>query len=109
VVKTAVLSQVRVGGGCKSDKTDVFSTRIKNKVDFFFFFGHEVCFSETAFSASALERYDKRQIEVMPKPSDREDDYRCLSPPQRKTSELEGEEEYTSIFRTLQAHFPEFT
>jgi hypothetical protein len=27
VLKTAILSRVRVGGGCRSDKTDVFSTR----------------------------------------------------------------------------------
>jgi hypothetical protein len=46
---------------------------------------------------------------VRPKPTNREADYRCLSPVQRKTSKLEGEEEYTSIFRTLQARFPEFT
>jgi hypothetical protein len=32
VLKTAVLSRVRVGGGCTSDKTAVFSTRTKNKV-----------------------------------------------------------------------------
>jgi hypothetical protein len=36
-------------------------------------------------------------------------DYRCLSPLRRKTSELEGEEKYTSIFHTLQARLPEFT
>jgi hypothetical protein len=36
-------------------------------------------------------------------PADREADYRCLSPLRRQTSELEREEEYTSIFRALQA------
>jgi hypothetical protein len=33
---------------------------------------------------------------VMPKQTDREADYMCFSPLRRKTSELEGEEEYTS-------------
>jgi hypothetical protein len=37
------------------------------------------------------------------RPADREADYRCLRPLQRKTSELEREEEYSSIFRVLQA------
>jgi hypothetical protein len=32
----------------------------------------------------------------MPKQTDREADYMCFSPLQRKTSKLEGEEEYTS-------------
>jgi hypothetical protein len=30
------------------------------------------------------------------KPTDREADYMCFSPLRRKTSKLEGEEEYTS-------------
>jgi hypothetical protein len=57
VLKTAVLSRVRVGVGSTSDKTDVFSTRTKNKVEklISFFIGHEVLFYETAFSASAVE------------------------------------------------------
>jgi hypothetical protein len=38
-------------------------------------------------------------------PTDREADYRCLNPLQRKTSKLEGDEEYTSIIRTLHARF----
>jgi hypothetical protein len=33
VLKTAVLSRVRVGGGGTIDKTDVFSTRTKKKVE----------------------------------------------------------------------------
>jgi hypothetical protein len=37
----------------------------------------------------------------MHKPTDSEADYRCLSPLGRNPSELEGEEEYTCIFRTL--------
>jgi hypothetical protein len=32
----------------------------------------------------------------MPKRTDREADYMCFSPLRRKTSKLEGEEEYTS-------------
>jgi hypothetical protein len=45
------------GGGCRSDKTDVFNTRTKNKVEkrISFFIGHEDLFYETTFSASALE------------------------------------------------------
>jgi hypothetical protein len=37
-----------VGGGCTSDKTEVFSTRTKNKVEkrISFFIGHEVLFFE---------------------------------------------------------------
>jgi hypothetical protein len=69
------------------DKTAVFSTRPR----------------------SNKSRYDRQRIEVMPKPTDREADYRCLSHLQRKTSKLEGEEEYTCIFRTLQACFLELT
>jgi hypothetical protein len=44
-------------GGGTNDKTDVFSTRTKNKVEkrISFFIGHKVLFYETAFSASALE------------------------------------------------------
>jgi hypothetical protein len=44
-------------GGSKSDKTAVFSTRTKNKVEkrISCFIGHEVLFYETTFSASALE------------------------------------------------------
>jgi hypothetical protein len=40
-----------------SDKTDVFRTRTKKKVEkrISFFTGHEVLFYETTFSASALE------------------------------------------------------
>jgi hypothetical protein len=43
-------------GGGTSYKTDVFSTRTKNKVEerISFFIGHEVLFYETAFSASAV-------------------------------------------------------
>jgi hypothetical protein len=54
VLKTAVLSGVRVGGGYTSDKTAVFSTRTKNKVEkrIYFFIGHELLFHE---SASAIE------------------------------------------------------
>jgi hypothetical protein len=33
---------------------------------------------------------------VIPKQTDREADYMCFCPLRRKTSELEGEEEYTS-------------
>jgi hypothetical protein len=62
-LKTAVLSRVRVEGTRTSDKKDVFSTRIKNKVEkrISFFIGHEVLFSETAFSASALEQITLQQ------------------------------------------------
>jgi hypothetical protein len=56
------------------DKTVVFSTRTKNKVEklFYFFIGHEVLFNETAFSASALEHWvqitlrQRRWIGLMP-------------------------------------------
>jgi hypothetical protein len=67
-----------------------------------FFIGHEVLFYETTFSASAecKSGYDRGGGLG---PTDREADYRCLSPLRRKTSELEREEEYTSIFRALQA------
>jgi hypothetical protein len=64
--------------------------------------GHEVLFNETAFSASALELWvqimlwQRRQIGVMPKRTDREANYMCFRPLQLKTSKLEGEEEYTS-------------
>jgi hypothetical protein len=46
-----------VGGRYTSDETDVFRTRIKNKVEkrVSFFIVHEVLFYETTFSASALE------------------------------------------------------
>jgi hypothetical protein len=63
-----------------------------------FFIGHEVLFYETTFSTSALEQItlrQRRQIGVMPKRTDREADYMCFSPLRRKTSKLEGEEEYT--------------
>jgi hypothetical protein len=58
-----------VGDGCKSDKTDVFSTRTKNKVEkrTSFFIGHEVLFYETTFSASALEHC----VQISLKPTDR--------------------------------------
>jgi hypothetical protein len=34
---------------------------------------------------------------VMPKQTDKEADYMCFSPLRRKTSELEGEEEYSRL------------
>jgi hypothetical protein len=46
---------------------------------------------------SAITLRQRQQIGVMPKPTDRKADYMCFSPLRRKTSELEGEEEYTSI------------
>jgi hypothetical protein len=80
------------------DKTAVFSTRTKHKVEkrISFFIGHEVLFYETTFSASGVEHgvqitlRQRRQIGVMPKQTDREADYMCFSPLRRKTSELEG-------------------
>jgi hypothetical protein len=92
------------------DKTDVFSTRTKNKVEkrISFFIDHEVLFYETTFSALEhsvqITLQHRRRIE----PTDREVDHRCLSPLQRKPSELEGEEKYTNIFLTLQARLSEF-
>jgi hypothetical protein len=61
VLKTAVLSRVRVGGRCTSDRTDVFSTRTKNKVEkrivfLFFVIEHKVFFWKRL--ASALEEVE---------------------------------------------------
>jgi hypothetical protein len=71
----------------------------------------KVLFYETTFSASALEHWGQITLRQRRRtePTDREADYRCLGPLRRKTSELEGEEKYTCIFRTLQARLPEFT
>jgi hypothetical protein len=46
VIRTAVLSRVWVGGGCTSDKTDVFNMRTKNQVEkrISFFIGQKFWF-----------------------------------------------------------------
>jgi hypothetical protein len=76
---------------------------LENRISFFI--GHEVLFYVCARTLSAnmvqITLRQRRRIGVMPKPTDREADYRCLSPLRRTTSELE--------FRTLHARFPKFT
>jgi hypothetical protein len=69
-----------------------------------FFIGYEVLFYETAFSASALEHVSANHDTTEAADwvdADREADYRRLSPLLRKTSDLEGEEVYSVLYRLV--------